>query len=118
MLKFIKKQDLCKMFLFVIFTIAFLITIYILKAREREYIKNIKAINKKEQEIDEEMVIHQALERAGALPNHHHKEMQIKKENRRVIRDYYSNLLYLLGYFIIFVEIWYLYLSIKELIKN
>jgi len=101
-----------------IIIIMFIISIYILRASEKNYISNIKKIEKSEKEIDEEMVIHQALERAGAMPAHHHKEERIKHRNEKRENRYYTNLFYLIGYSIIFVEIWYLYLSIKELIKS
>ena len=101
-----------------IILIMFAIGIYIIKSAEESYIKNQKSIEKEEEEIDEEMIIHQALERAGALPAHQHQEEIIKQQNIKSTKSYYHNLFYLIGYSIIFVEIWYLYLSIKELIKS
>jgi len=104
--------------LIIIILLMFMVILYVLKISKDNYIKNKKVVEKEESEIDEEMVIHQALERAGALPNHHHKEERIKEKNIKIQKNYYRNLFFLIGYSIIFVEIWYLYLSIKELIKS
>ena len=101
-----------------IILIMLVVAIYILKISEESYMRDRKVIEKEEREIDEEMVIHQALERAGALPSHHHREEIVREENIDIKKSYYKTLFYLVGYSIIFVEIWYLYLSIKELIKS
>jgi|GEM_PF-3556067 len=96
----------------------FLVGLLVIKRREEEYQKEKIKIDREEAEIDKEMVIHQALERAGALPNHHHLEEQIKEENIRLKNIYYKNIFYLISYSIIAVEIWYLYLSIKAIVAS
>jgi hypothetical protein len=103
-------------FIITVFILPFLLAIAILKNRENIAIKNISLTENEEAHIDEEMIIHQALERAGALPSHHHQEKHLHKINRKKISIYNRNLLYTLGYLIIIVEIWYLYLLISKLI--
>jgi len=103
-------------FIITVFILPFLLAIAILKNREKIAIKNISLTENEEAHIDEEMIIHQALERAGALPSHHHQEEHLHKINRKKISIYNRNLLYTLGYLIIIVEIWYLYLLISKLI--
>ncbi len=104
------------LFIITIFIIPFILAILVLKKNEAIAIKNRVATEKEDAHIDEEMIIHQALERAGALPSHHHKEEHLHEENSKKISNYNRNLFYLLGYLIIVVEIWYLYLLISKLI--
>ena len=99
-------------FILLVFILPFFIAILVLRKNERVAIGNRHKIEKEEAHIDEEMVIHQALERAGALPNHHHKEEALHKQNSKEISLYYQNLFYVLGYLIIGIEIWYIYRSI------
>lgn len=96
-------------FILGLFIISFLIVISVLKKSENIDIKNRAIIEKEEAHIDEEMVAHQALEKAGALPSHHHKEQTIHNENIKRKSIYYTNLLYILGYIIIVTELWYIY---------
>jgi len=101
-------------FIMLVFILPFILAILILKKNEELAIKNRAITEKEEAHIDEEMVIHQALERAGALPSHHHKEEEIRKKNTKEISKYYDNLFYILGYLIIAVEIWQIYLALKN----
>ncbi len=104
------------LFIIILFGLPFILAILVLKKNEKIAIKNQATTNKEDAHIDEEMIIHQALEKAGALPSHHHKEEHLHKKNSKKISTYNHNLLYLLGYLIIVVEIWYLYLLIYKLI--
>jgi hypothetical protein len=95
-----------------LFILPFLIAIYILQRNEKIAIKNRAITEKEEAHIDEEMIIHQALEHAGALPKHHHKEESIRKKNSKESSIYYKYLFYILGYMIIAIELWYIYQDI------
>jgi hypothetical protein len=95
-----------------------LIVILITKKREQADMENIKTIQKKEAKIDEEMIIHQALEKAGAMPAHHHREEKIKKQNIEIKNRYHKMLFYIIAYTIIAVEIWYLYKTIKSILNS
>ncbi len=103
------------MYIFIIiFIIPFLITIKVLQKSSRVAIETRALSQKEDKEIGEEMMIHQALERIGAMPGHQHKEESLKKKKN----IYAHNLLYLLGYSIIVVEIWYLYILLSNLISH
>ncbi len=107
------------MYIFIIiFIIPFLITMKVLQKNGRVAIETKALINKEEKEIGEEMMIHQALEKIGAMPNHQHKEKSLKKKNYKKVTLYTHNLLHLLGYSIIVVEIWYLYILLSNLISH
>ncbi len=107
------------MYIFIIvFILPFLITIKVLQKSTKVAIETRVLTNKEEKEIGEEMMIHQALERIGAMPSHHHKEEHLQKENHKKVAIYTHNLLYLLGYSIIVVEIWYLYILLSNLISH
>jgi len=99
----------------IIFILPFILAILVLKKNERIAIKNRAITDKEDAHIDEEMIIHQALEIAGALPSHHHKEEHIHDENSKKISTYNHNLLYILGYFIIVIEIWYIYILLMKI---
>ena len=99
------------MYIFIIiFIIPFLITIRVLQNSGRVAIETRALTDKEDREIGEEMMIHQALERVGAMPTHHHKEESLKKRKR--LDTHY--IFYLLGYSIIVVEIWYLYILLSN----
>jgi len=100
-------------FIILVFVMPFILAILVLRRNEKIAIKNRAITEKEEAHIDEEMIEHQALERAGALPNHHHREEQIHKRNTKQLSKYYDNLFYILGYTIIAIEIWFIYQSLK-----
>ncbi len=103
------------MYIFIIlFILPFLITIKVLQNSGKVAIETRALTDKEDKEIGEEMMIHQALERVGAMPSHHHKEEQLKREKS----INFHNLWHLLGYSIIVVEIWYLYILLFRLIDN
>ena len=99
-------------FILFIFILPFFIAILVLQKNEKIAIKNKYLTDKEDAHIDEEMIIHQALERAGALPSHHHKEEALHQKNSIKISTYYQNTFYVVGYSIILIEIWLIYKSI------
>jgi uncharacterized membrane protein len=101
-------------FIILVFIMPFILAILVLRRSEKLAIKNRATTEKEEAHIDEEMVIHQALEKAGALPSHHHEEEEIHRENSKEITKYYDNLFYILGYIVIAIEIWFIYISLKK----
>jgi hypothetical protein len=104
--------------LLILFVSPFIIAIIAIKHNEKLSAEYLAKQDKKEAHIDEEMVIHQALERAGALPSHHAQEEHIAKENRKLISLNYNMLFVTIGYTIIVVEIWYIYKAIVQIIHN
>jgi len=93
------------------------IAIMAMKHNEKLSAQALAKQDKEEAHIDEEMVIHQALERAGALPSHHSEEQHIAKETRKTISYYYDMLFYTIGYSVIVIEIWYIYKAVVEWIN-
>jgi len=98
--------------LLILFISPFIIAIMAIKHNEKLSAQYLAKQDKEEAHIDEEMVIHQALERAGALPSHHAEEQHIAKETRKLISLDYDMLFYTIGYTVIAIEIWYIYKAI------
>ncbi len=98
--------------LLILFISPFIIAIMAIKHNEKLSAKALAKQDKEEAHIDEEMVIHQALERAGALPSHHAQEEHIAKKKRKLISLDYDKLFYTIGYTVIAIEIWYIYKAI------
>ncbi len=104
------------MYIFIIiFMIPFLITMRALKNSGRVAIETRALNNKEDEDIAEEMMIHQALERIGAMPSHHKREKELEEKKDKRVAIYIHNLFQLLGYLIISVEIWYLYILLSNL---
>jgi len=103
--------------LLILFISPFIIAIIAIKHNEKLSAQALAKQDKEEAHIDEEMVIHQALERAGALPSHHAKEEHIAKENRKSLSLDYDMLFYTIGYTVIAIEIWYIYKAVVEWIS-
>jgi len=103
--------------LLILFISSIIIAVMAIKHNERLSTKALAKQDKKEAHIDEEMLIHQALERVGALPSHHAKEKHIAKETRKTISFYYDMLFYTIGYTIIAIELWYIYKAVVEWIS-
>ena len=101
----------------ILFMLSLVIIIMAMKYNEKLSAQALAKQDKEEAHIDEEMVIHQALERAGALPSHHAKEQHIVKETRKTISLYYDMLFYSIGYTIIAIELWYIYKAVVEWIS-
>ncbi|MCK4442267.1 MAG: hypothetical protein KAU90_09690 [Sulfurovaceae bacterium] len=99
--------------LLMLFISPFIIAIMAIKHNEKLSVKALAKQDKEEAHIDEEMVIHQALERAGALASHHAQEEQIAKEKRKLIALDYDKLFYIIGYTVIAIELWYIYKAIR-----
>jgi len=93
------------------------IAIMAMKHNEKLSAQALAKQDKEEAHIEEEMVIHQALERVGALPSHHTKEQHIVKETKKTVSLYYDILFYTIGYTIIAVELWYIYKAVVEWIN-
>jgi hypothetical protein len=64
---------------------------------------------KDEAHIEEELMIHTALEQAGALPNHHHSKSNSQSDKIRMIINY-------MGYTVITIELFFLYQMIRDMI--
>jgi hypothetical protein len=93
-----------------------LLTIYAIAKRNMEVAYATRAERKKEEaHIEEELMIHTALEEAGALPAHHaHHHAGL--HNKKVSKLNKNFWFYTIGYFFISVELFYLYRIVKSLI--
>ena len=90
-----------------------LLTTYAITKRNRKESYALRASRKKDEaHLEEELMIHMALEEAGALPKHHgekHKSSKFYPINLRMIFNF-------LGYMVIAIELFYLYHMILEMI--
>ena len=103
--------------LLILFISSITIAVMAIKHNEKLSAQALAKQDKKEAHIDEEMVIHQALEKVGALPSHHAKEEHVAKETKKTISLYYDILFYSIGYTIIAIELWYIYKAVVEWIS-
>lgn len=93
-----------------------LLTTFALTKRNREEVYRLKDFHQKDEaHLEEELMIHTALEEAGALPNHHahhHSTNHVKKNSQSTkIRE----IIKFIGYAIISIEIFFLYQMILDI---
>jgi hypothetical protein len=94
-----------------------LLSTYALTKRNRAESYALRAFHKKDEaHIEEELMIHTALEEAGALPNHHHHHHGDKHKNPKSHPINIIIVFNFLGYIIIAIELFYLYHMILEMI--
>jgi len=75
-----------------------------------------QAIKEEIKEIEEELLIHTALEEAGALPKHHHDVHHGDLHNKSKKKNRDSSFWFIvIGYSIIALEVFYLYKIVKPL---
>ena len=89
-----------------------LLTTYALAKRNRAEAYRLREFNKKDEaHIEEELMIHTALEQAGALPNHHAHNSKSNSQSAkiRMIINY-------IGYTVITIELFFLYQMILDMI--
>ena len=93
-----------------------LLTIYAIAKKNMEIAYATRAARKKDEaHIEEELMIHTALEEAGALPSHHaHHHAGL--HNKKVSKLNKNFWFYTIGYFVISIELFYLYNIVKSLI--
>jgi len=95
-----------------------LITTFALTKRNREEAYRLREFHKKDEaHLEEELMIHTALEEAGALPSHHahhgthhHAKADSQSLKIRMIINY-------IGYTIIMIELFFLYQMILDIYK-
>jgi hypothetical protein len=93
-----------------------LLTLFALTKRNREEAYRLREFHKKDEaHIEEELMIHTALEQAGALPSHHahHGTHHIKTNSQSIKIQMIINSI---GYAIITIELFFLYQMVRDMI--
>ncbi len=92
-----------------------LLTTFALTKRNREEAYRLRELKKKDEaHLEEELMIHTALEQAGALPNHHHHHgnHHVKANSQAVKIQMIINYI---GYMTIAIELFFLYQMILDI---
>jgi hypothetical protein len=94
-----------------------LLTSFAIGKRNREEAYRLREFKKKDDaHIEEELMIHTALEEAGALPNHHHHHHGTHhvKANSQTIKI--RMIINYIGYTVIAIELFFLYQMVRDII--
>jgi len=92
-----------------------LLTTFALTKRNRKEAYRLRGFKKRDEaHIEEELMIHTALEEAGVLPNHHHHHGTHRtKANSQAIKI--RMLINYIGYTVIVIELFFLYQMIRDM---
>jgi hypothetical protein len=89
-----------------------LLTLFALTKRNREEAYRLREFHKKDEaHIEEELMIHTALEQAGALPNHHAHHLKSNSQSIKI-----QMIINSIGYTIIAIELFFLYQMVLDMI--
>jgi len=94
-----------------------LLTTFAITKRNRAEAYRLREFKKKDEaHLEEELMIHTALEEAGALPNHHHHNHGNNhiKANSQAVKI--GILINYIGYTVIAIELFFLYQMILDMI--
>ena len=93
-----------------------LLTSFAITKRNRAEAHALRSLRKKEAEIEEELIIHTGLEKAGLLPKHHTHHHKGLHQKSKKLKLYMKPLFYSIGYTVIVIELYYLYQMIRDII--